>query len=345
MTVITLLFAFIMFGYNHVMGQEALIGEHVNATHFVREYTDIQSHINSAIGNGFKHLKIAQGTYFIARSILISTPNITISGLHNRTTLLLRSTRPLGLAMFVVSDTSNVSFTNLMLNGYNNASRNTFEVNGIAFVNVSSCIISGVHSKNFRNGIFVNGSFGLVFEDVHVTTCQYDGWLVRNSSSLSINGSSSSFTGRHGIAVVGNSININITRNNVSNSNIGIRMEQTNLACILNNTITNNDIGVYLKSLFNVQVSTNTITSTKDAKCIDLNNILQGQFINNECNTNASEPTIPSSHNGDVHKPSPSPVPTPHPPPKRNHKSGSVTVRFSNSLLILAGLALVMFIL
>lgn len=345
MAILMLCFALMLCGCNYVSGQDALIGEHVNATHFAKEYTDIQTHISSAIMSSFKHIRIAEGTYFIARSVFVTTPNITISGIENKTTLFINSTRGLGLAMIVMSDTSNVSVANLMLNGYNNASRDTFEVNGIAYVNVSSGLVDNVRSENFRNGMFVNHSSELVFENVHVSTSQYDGWLVRNSSLISINASSSLSNGRRGIALVGNNTYINITNSlimsHITDNNCGIRLEHSEFVFVVNNTITNNKIGLCLKSVTNIQLLFNTITGINDAKCIYISDVSQGRFVKNECNTETIDPLTPPPP-VDSLAPLSSKRNTPSPSNNKHTSTGTIAM-FSNSVAFVVMITLIVF--
>ncbi len=315
-------------GCSCINGQEALIGDNANATYFTKQYTDIQGYIYSAITNGYKQIKISQGTYYMTRSSFISTPDVMIRGTEAMTTLLFNNTKVLGLAMFVVSDTYNVSIFDMVLDGLNNATGTKFELNGVAFVNMTYGSLDNVRLTNFRNGVFVNSSSYMNFSNVHINSCQYDGWLVRRSSFVMVNDSSSSSNGRHGIAFIGNNTYVNVSWSNITghvdDNNCGVRFELSQNVSINNNILSNNNIGVCLKNIVGVKVLMNTITRVNATKCIYITDVSQTEFINNACNTKVIDPTITPPPKVEV-KTSP-PMQTPSPPKKRKSDSGRVMV-------------------
>ena len=324
--------------FDNVMGQdEVLIGDHTNATYYAKQFTDIQEYLYSALQNGYSNIRIAQGTYYMARSLQINNDDIVIMGSVDAedkpiTILQLNNTKVLGLAVFVLKGVSNVSISNLVLDGYNNASNASFELNGIAFVNVTEGSLSGVVLKSFRNGVYVNISTALTFHKINVSSSQYDGLLIRNTTNIEFFNSSTCCNGRHGINFFGNLTNITISSNTISSHKIdnacAVRVEDANGVFVESNNIFNNQVGVCLKSVSGVQLLSNVINSTKESKCIYISGITSSQFIKNECNAKVIDPLVPP--------PAPSPkivvaTPPPPPPPKRKYKSSS----YKNNMIII----------
>lgn len=289
-----------------VQMQEALIGDNVNATYFTQQYTDIQRYINSAITNGYKQIRISQGTYYMARSSLISTANVTIRGTEAMTTLLLNHTKASMLAMFVVSNTYNVSIADVMLNGFNNATGNMFEMNGVAFINTTHGSLENVRLINFRNGVFVNTSSHVNLISVHINSSQYDGLLVKQSSIVVVNSSSSSHNGRHGMSFINDNTFVSVSRSNIidhiKDTSCGLNLEQSENVSVSDNMLLNNNVGICMKNIVSVKAVMNTITCSKETKCIYLNTVSLAEFINNQCNSKVIDPTTPSTKHMKLHK-------------------------------------------
>jgi parallel beta-helix repeat protein len=329
MKILTVILAF---GLANVFGQDALVGEHTNATYFAKQYTDIQGLLYSAIDNGFKAIRIAEGTYFMPRSLQIRVSNVSIFGSKASTVLQLNNTKMLGLAVFVFNDVSNVSIVDIEIDGYNNVSQSLYEMNGVAFVNVSYGFANDIHLKNFRNGMFVNNSTMISFNDIQVNASQHDGMLVRNSSNIIVSNSSFNSNGRHGINFQDNADNVIISFTNVSNHAVngscGLRLEDASIVSINNNNIDRNRIGICLKSIETIKLSRNMMTIINGQKCIHMVDVSQTEFMNNECNNKLIDPTIPP--------PSPrSVVSMPPPPPPKRKSSGSALVAFNIFTIIM----------
>lgn len=319
------------FGMTIVCGQEAIVGEHTNATFFAKQYTDIQGLLYSAIDNGYKTIRIAEGTYFMPRSLQIKVSNTTISGTHSLTVLQLNNTKMLGLAVFVFDDVSNVSIVNIEIDGYNNVSQALYEMNGIAFVNVSYGFANGIRLKNFRNGMFVTNSTMISFDNIQVDASQHDGMLVRKSNNVIVSNSSFNSNGRHGINFQDNADNVIISFSNVSNHAVngscGLRLEDASIVSINNNNIDRNRIGICLKSIKNIKLSRNMMTIINGQKCIHMGDVSQTEFMNNECNKKLIDPTIPPPPKSVV-------ITAPPPPPKRK-SSGNALVAFNTFTIIM----------
>lgn len=321
MTVITYVFMFMLvIASRNVFGMnETLIGEHTNATYFAKQYTDIQGHLYSALENGYDNIRIADGTYFMARSLQINKHNVMLSGSVN-TILQVNNSRVLGLAMFVINGVSNVSMSNIELDGYNNVSNSLYELNGVALVNAVNTVVMRVSLNRFRNGVFTNVSTRVKFVELNVSSSQHDGFLVRNSTDVVISNSSTCCNGRHGINFFGKLSNIAISSNNVSfhqsDSACAVKVEDGMDIVVNNNIISKNEIGICLKKLVNVQVSMNVLNNVNEFKCTSINNITNSKFINNECNAKVIDPLTPPPMVIE-------PMSPPPPPPKRKQKSAS----------------------
>jgi len=318
------------------MGQnETLIGEHTNATYFAKQYTDIQGHLYSALENGYENIRIADGTYFMGRSLQINRHNVMLSGSVD-TILQVNNSRVSGLAMFVVNGVSNVSISNIELDGYNNASNSLYELNGVALVNAVNAVVMRVSLKGFRNGVFANVSRRVKFVELNVTSSQHDGFLVRNSTDIVLSNSSTCCNGRHGINFFGNLTNIVVSSNNVSIHNFdsacAVKVEGGMDVVLNNNALAINENGICLKNLVNVQVSRNVMNNVGDFKCIQINNITNSQFISNECNAKVINPLTPPPMTVVTMSPPP-------PPPKRKQKSASSISVMSCILVVVSAMS------
>lgn len=338
---ITYIVVLMIIASQHVFGQdEALIGEHTNATYFVKQFADIQSSLYDAIDNGYDIIRIAKGTYYMARSLQVSKHNIQIQGAVD-TVLQLNNTRILGLAMFVFMGVSNVTIGDMTLDGYNNASQVSFEINGVALVNVTDGIMTSVSMRGFRNGVFINASTNINMLNNNVTSSQHDGFLVRNSTNVVLSNSSTCCNGRHGMNFFGNMTNVIISSNNayshMNDSTCAIRVEDADNVLLNNNTLSRNQIGLCLKSLAGVRVLNNVINSTTETKCIHINSITGSQFISNECNAKAIDPLVPPP--ASPPPPPPKASASPPPPPKKKQTSSSyLTTALSYVLVVLSGM-------
>jgi hypothetical protein len=317
----------------YVNGQnETLIGEHTNAIYFAKQYTDIQGHLYAALENGYENIRIADGTYFMARSLQINRHNVMLSGSVD-TILQVNNSRVSGLAMFVVNGVSNVSISNIELDGYNNASKTLYELNGVALVNAVNAVVMRVSLKGFRNGVFTNVSRRVNFVELNVTSSQHDGFLVRNSTDIVLSNSSTCCNGRHGINFFGNLTNIVVSSNNVSIHNFdsacAVKVEGGMDVVLNNNALAINEIGICLKNLVNVQVLRNVMNNVSDFKCIQINNITNSQFISNECNAKVINPLTPPPMAVVTMSPPP-------PPPKREQKSASSISVMSCMLVVVS---------
>lgn len=337
MAVVTYVFMFMLVvASRNVMGMnETLIGEHTNATYFAKQYTDIQGHLYSALENGYENIRIADGTYFMARSLQINKHNVMLSGSVN-TILQVNNSKVLGLAMFVINGVSNVSISNMELDGYNNASKTLYELNGVALVNAVNAVVMRVSLKGFRNGVFTNASTSVKFVELNVSSSQHDGFLVRNSTDVVVSNSSTCCNGRHGINFFGNLSNIIVSSNNVSIHNFdsacAVKVEDGMDIVVNNNTISENEIGICLKKLVNVQVLMNVLNNVNEFKCIHINNITNSQFISNECNSKVIDPLTPPPMVV-------VPVSPPPPPPKRKQKSASRISIMSCILVVVSAMS------
>jgi parallel beta-helix repeat protein len=333
------MFVFLLVISKNVLAQdEALIGEHTNATYFVKQYRDIQGSLYSALENGYNTIRIAKGTYFMPRSLLINNDDTIILGTTD-TILQLNNTKILGLAMFVLMGVSNVSITNITLDGYNNASQVSYELNGIAVVNVTSGILENVKLNGFRNGIYINASTDVNILNINISLSQYDGFLVRNSTNIMLSNSSSCCNGRHGMNFFGNMTNVTISSNvafsHKTDSACAIRVADADNVFLEGNVLSNNEIGLCLRNLDGVQVMKNLINRTTDAKCIYINSITGSKFVSNECDAKIINPLV-SSH---LPPPPPKTSASPPPPPKKKHKSASCMSNvLSYALVVLSGM-------
>jgi hypothetical protein len=284
-------------------GQYALIGDHGNATYFAKQYTDIQGLIFSALTDGYQTIRIAQGIYYVSRSTLVNASNITLTGsldTYNNvsTTIHLNNTKINGLAMFAVIDAVNVSIENMMLNGLNIATKTMYELNGVSFTNTTVGSMKNVIISNFRNGVFVNVSTMLIFQEMYVHSNQHDGLQSRMSNNITIANCSVLSNGRHGINIYGNNISsITLSQNNVTSQNAdgscGMRVENSNIVYVSDNNFINNNIGVCLKNVADAQLFNNTISGLNNMKCIYFVGVFPSSFINNECNDKSIDTMIP----------------------------------------------------
>lgn len=292
----------ILIAFKSVAGQdEALIGEHANATYFAKQYVDIQGYLYQALQNNYDTIRIAKGTYFMSRPIQITKSNIAVMGTTDTnetvyTVLQLNNTNVLGLAMFAFIGVSNVSISKLSLDGYNNVSKAAYELNGVAFVNVNNAVLDSVSLKLFRNGVYGNASTNINIAYANVTSSQYDGFLIRDSANIVFVNNSICCNGRHGINIFGSSTNVTVSTTNAfthnSDSACAVRMEDTTNTTLDTNILADNQVGICMKNLSSVQVIGNVMNRTSDTKCIYMFNVTASQFVNNECNAKLINPLV-----------------------------------------------------
>jgi hypothetical protein len=322
-------------------GQYALIGDHGNATYFAKQYTDIQGFISSALMDGYQTIRIAQGIYYVSRSTLITASNVTLTGSFDTdnnvsTTIHLNNTKMIGLAMFAVIDAENVSIENMIINGLNIATKTMYELNGVSFTNTTVGSMKNVIISNFRNGVFVNVSTMLTFQEMYVHSSQHDGLQSRMSNNITIANSSVSSNGRHGVNFYGNNTSITLSQNNVTSQNAdgscGMRVENSNIVYVIDNNFIQNNIGVCLKSVTDAQLLNNTISGLKNMKCVYLVGVFPTTFVNNECNDKFIDPTTASPQ---VVQSPPSSRQTSQPPsPPKKRKSSTVCNIVSHTVML-----------
>lgn len=334
MAIITYLITIALFASTSIAEQEALIGEHINATYFARQYEDIQGYLSSAISDNYTIIRVSNGTYSMSKTLQINKNNITIIGTvdadNNHTTFLtLNNKNVAGLAVFASNSVANVSITNIIID--NNSTK---EINGVSFVNVTNGMLQGLSLKGFRNGVFVNVSSNVSVIQVNVTSSKFDGILVRSSQNVNISNISTCCNGRHGINILANTKGAVVSFNNAfthqSKNACGVRMESSSNMTLEGNVLYDNQINICLRSISFVQVIANKMTQINQTKCIFINGAANGQFINNECNSrvmNISSPPPPK-----VNAPPPPKVNAPPPPPRR--RSNGYMAVMSNTLLL-----------
>jgi hypothetical protein len=275
----------------------------------------------------------------MARSLQINKSNLTVHGTLDTNQnvlsfLQLNNSKALGLAMFVVSDAYNVSFSNLHMDGYNNATKSIHDLNGVAYVNVTYGVMNNILLRNFRNGVYVNVSTVVHIRNTTIQTSQYDGVLVRNSSDVVFNHSVSTLNGRYGIAFNGNSKSLMVSFSKIAShmldGNCGVRFEQAQGVYLGNNTIINNDIGVCLKEIVKLTLINNVIYSGNGTKCVYITNAVNTQFVNNDCNAKIIDPTTPLPAKNAEHD-----IPPVEKTPPRQHKSDSIQTSMSCVVMLL----------
>jgi hypothetical protein len=314
---------------------EVLIGEHTNATYYTKQNTDIHGLLYSALSNGESDIRIATGTYYMSKTIRLMS-NVYIHGTKNDnsaivngellTLLKVNSTQLLGLALFVTLNATNVTVSDLVIDGYNMYINKSGEVNGVAFVDSSNVLLSKLNITNFRNGVFLNKTMMITIDNCAIFRNDYDGALVRRSYGVIVSNAYTRLNGRHGFNIASNSSNVTITnsdiRRNKDTASCGVTMDKGNNFEIINNNLTlTNQSGVCMRDVSNVIIANNVIISVNDRSCIKIHRVTNAQFVNNKCNAIVNvNPTLsppPKSPKIEVGK-----SPMPSPPPKK--KSAAV---------------------
>lgn len=337
---------------------EVLIGEHTNATYYTKQNTDIQDLLYSALANGESDIRIASGTYFMSKTIRLMS-NVNIRGTRNTsqtsqtsftngellTSLKVNSTQLLGLALFVTVNVTNVTISDLVIDGYNMHLNKSGEVNGIALVDSSNVMLNQLNITNFRNGVFLNKTMMITIDHCAIFRNDYDGALVRRSHGVFVSYGYTRLNGRNGFNIASNSSNVTITnsdiRRNKDSASCGVTILTGNNVEIINNNLTlTNQSGVCMRDASNVIVANNVIISVNDRSCIKMQRVANTQFINNKCNAIVNvDPTLsppPKSPKIEVGK---SPMPSP-PTKKKSSAIRPITVSYSGLATVLLVISL-----
>jgi len=330
-------------------------------------YYIFQQAFDEIKANGRGRLYIEEGEYNLS-SFLEVGDNVTVIGAGlNKTILKLKDfARPWWIpgtgtrrSGFLRSTScNNLNFYNLTIDGNKNK-QNTDKYSqygrfGFFTEACDNVYVNGMGIINFQGyGFDPHGvkhtktwSINLTIINSYAGCNDWDGYTIDQSANVLLRNNIAYNNGRHGFNIVTGTYNILIENNTAygngyyyytGDEGCGIAVQNnmkygTHNVTLKNNTfIHSKDAGICVNDVYNVVVANNTIVRNNTIVCVKSVRVVNGTFVNNQCQGLSTTPPPPKQPK--------SPSPPMQPPPPRKHKSSGNVRTTSLSILMICILA------